>query len=147
MMMYDDAPAALAAPAACTLDSYEAILANATGGTQLHPLITLPKSEPVAQLFQRGLLATNLKWEPSMEVSELGLILQYVAKGFGFGVAVDIPGVAWPEGVKKIRLPAEFPPLTLGALHTGELKPVAERFLQLVRDQAGLLKKALRKGN
>jgi hypothetical protein len=49
--------------------------------------------------------------------------------------------------VKKIRLPAEFPPLTLGALHTGELKPVAERFLQLVRDQAGLLKKALRKGN
>jgi hypothetical protein len=57
------------------------------------------------------------------------------------------PGVAWPEGVKKIRLPAEFPPLTLGALHTGELKPVAERFLQLVRDQAGLLKKALRKGH
>ena len=41
----------------------------------------------------------------------------------------------------------EFPPLTLGALHTGELKPVAERFLQLVRDQAGLLRKALRKGN
>jgi DNA-binding transcriptional LysR family regulator len=142
-----DLPLALAAPAACTLDSFEAILTNATGGTQLHPLITLPKSEPVAQLFQRGLLATKLKWEPSMEVSELGLILQYVAKGFGFGVAVDIPGVAWPEGVKKIRLPAEFPPLTLGALHTGELKPVAERFLQLVRDQAGLLKKALRKGN
>jgi len=141
-----DLPLALAAPTACSVSSFADLLATAGGGQLLHPLISLPRSEPVAQLFQRGLLSTGLKWEPSMEVSELGLILNYVAKGFGFGVAVDIPGVAWPEGVKKIRLPADFPPLTLGALHTGELKPVAERFLQLVREQAAVLKKALRKG-
>ena len=82
-----------------------------------------------------------------MEVSELGLILNYVARGFGFGVTVDIPGIVWPEGVKKIKLPATFPPLSLGALHTGELKPVAERFLQLVKEQASLLKKTLKKAS
>ncbi len=141
-----DLPLALAAPAACPLDSFEALVAGSPGGQLLHPLISLPRSEPVAQIFQRGLLAAKLKWEPSMEVTELGLILHYVSKGFGFGVAVDIPGAAWPEGVKKLRLPAEFPPLNLGALHTGELKPVAERFLHLVRERAALLKKALRKG-
>jgi len=141
-----DLPLAIAAPSACSVDSFEALAATAGAGQLLHPLIGLPKSEPVARIFQRGLLAVGLKWEPSMEVSELGLILRYVAKGFGFGIAVDIPNAAWPEGVKKIRLPSGFPPLTLGALHTGELKPVAERFLRLVRDHATLLKKALRKG-
>lgn len=140
-----DLPLAIAAPVACPVNTFRELTESAAGGHLSHPLISLPKSEPVARLFQRGLLAGNLKWEPSMEVSELGLILNYVARGFGFGVAVDIPGAAWPEGVKKIRLPAHFPPLTLGALHAGELKPVAERFLQLVREQASLLKKALKK--
>lgn len=141
-----DLPLALAVPAASPFDSFEALAGSAGGEPLTHPLIALPRSEPVSQLFQRGLLAAGLRWEAAMEVSELGLILNYVAKGFGFGVAVDIPGAAWPEGVRKIRLPAEFPPLTLGALHTGELKPVASRFLELVRGHAGLLKKALRKG-
>ncbi|HRQ89055.1 MAG TPA: LysR family transcriptional regulator [Bacteroidia bacterium] len=137
-------PLCLAAPAGCGLATFDDLAATTEGGELLHPLISLPRSEPVAQLFQRGLLACQLKWEPSMEVSELGLILQYVAKGFGFGLAVDIPGSVWPEGTTKIRLPSDFPQLVLGALSIGELKPVAERFLQLVRARAGLLKKALR---
>ena len=77
-----------------------------------------------------------------MEVNELGLIQNYVAKGFGFGVAVDIPGTTWPEGVKKIKLPADFPPLSIGALHSGELKTVAKRFIVLAGDHAKLLKKS-----
>ena len=142
-----DLPLALAAPASWPVTLFSELTDSAAGGQLLHPLISLPKAEPVARLFQRGLLAGNLKWEPSMEVSELGLILNYVARGFGFGVTVDIPGIVWPEGVKKIKLPATFPPLSLGALHTGELKPVAERFLQLVKEQASLLKKTLKKAS
>src|SRR5690606_27708197 len=106
--------------ASCSLAAFDALAATAAGGQLLHPLISLPRSEPAAQLFQRGLLACQLKWEPSMEISELDLILQYVAKGFGFGLAVDIPGSAWPENVRKIRLPPDFPQLGLGALHIGE---------------------------
>jgi DNA-binding transcriptional LysR family regulator len=141
-----DLPLALAVPASSPIDSFEALAAAAVGGQLLHPLVSLPKTEPVAQIFQRGLLAAGLKWEPSMEVSELGLVLAYVAKGFGFGVAVDIPGSAWPEGTRRVRLPTDFPPLTLVALFAGDLKPVADRFLQLVRERAALLRKALRKG-
>jgi len=140
-----DLPLALATPASFPVTTFRELVDAAAGGNLTHPLISLPRSEPVARLFQRGLLAGNLKWEPSMEVSELGLILNYVARGFGFGVAVDIPGVAWPEGVRKIKLPSHFPPLSLGALHTGELKPVAARFLQLVKEQASILKKSLKK--
>jgi DNA-binding transcriptional LysR family regulator len=140
-----DLPLALAVPTTCTLNSFQELADSAAGGYLGHPLISLPKSEPVARLFQRGLLAGNLKWEPSMEVSELGLILNYVSRGFGLGVAVDIPDAPLPEGVKMLKLPSSFPPLSLGALYTGDLKPVAERFLQLVKAQASLLKKARRK--
>jgi hypothetical protein len=58
---------------------------------------------------------------------------------------VDIPGVAWPEGVKKVPLPDHFPPLSLGVLYTGELKPIAAHFLQLVKKKASRLKKDLKK--
>ena len=140
-----DLPLALAAPESCPITSFQEIVDASAGGHLSHPLVSLPKSEQVARLFQRGLLAANLRWEPSMEVSELGLILNYVSRGFGFGVAVDIPGVAWPEGVKKVPLPDHFPPLSLGVLYTGELKPIAATFLQLVKKKASRLKKALKK--
>jgi len=140
-----DLPLVLAVPASCPLTSFNELVEASAGGQLGHPLVSLPKTEQVARLFQRGLLAANLRWEPSMEVSELGLILKYVSRGFGFGVAVDIPGVTWPEGVKKVALPDHFPPLSLGALHTGELKPIAALFLQLVKKKASRLKKALRK--
>ncbi len=140
-----DLPLALAVPGNCPITSFQELVDASAGGYLSHPLVSLPQSEQVARLFQRGLLAANLRWEPSMEVSELGLILNYVSRGFGFGVAVDIPGVAWPDHVKKIPLPDHFPPLSLGVLHTGELKPIAEHFLQLVKKKASRLKKALKK--
>lgn len=140
-----DLPLAIAAPESCGARNFRELAAKATGGQLLHPLISLPRAEPVAQLFQQGLTKRDLRWEPSMEVSELGLILNYVAKGFGYGVAVDIPGAAWPAGVRKIRLPSSFPPLAIGAMHTGELKQVAKRFLALAAGQAEILKRELEK--
>ena len=137
-----DVPLALAAPAACSVRTFREIAKNAPGGQLMYPLVSLPRDEPVARLFQRGLTARELRWEPSMEVSELGLIQNYVGRGFGFGIAVDIPGVAWPEGIRRIKLPADFPPLSVGALYTGELKPVASRFIQLAGEHAARLKEA-----
>lgn len=137
-----DIPLAIAAPASSPIEKFRELTTGATGGELMLPLISLPKAEPVAKLFQRGLTKKDLRWEPSMEVNELGLIQSYAAKGFGFGVAVDIPGTTWPEGVKKIKLPADFPPLSIGALHSGELKTVAKRFIELAGDHAKLLKKS-----
>jgi len=134
-----DIPLAIAAPASSPINKFRELTARAAGGLIQHPLIALPRIEPASQLFQQGLTARNLRWEPSMEVSELGLIQNYVAKGFGFGIAVDIPGAVWPDGVKKIPLPKDFPPLTIGALHTGDLKAVAKRFIGLAGEQANTL--------
>ena len=80
-----------------------------------------------------------------MEVSELGLIQSYVARGFGFGVAVDIPGAELPQGVRKIKLPSDFPPLSLGAFYSGELKPVAQRFIEITQEKAKQLKARAKK--
>jgi DNA-binding transcriptional LysR family regulator len=134
-----DIPLAIAVPASSPINKFRDLTARAAGGLIQHPLIALPRIEPASQLFQQGLTARNLRWEPSMEVSELGLIQNYVAKGFGFGIAVDIPGAVWPDEVKKIPLPKDFPPLTIGALHTGDLKTVAKRFIGLAGEQANTL--------
>jgi DNA-binding transcriptional LysR family regulator len=135
-----DLPLAIAAPQTSSASTFREICAGSSGEL-LHPLISLPKSEPVAQIFQQGLTKRDLRWAPSMEVNELGLILNYVSRGFGYGVAVDIPGVKWPEGVKKIKLPSDFPPLTIGAMHTGDLKPIAEAFVTLAKTHAAKLKR------
>lgn len=136
-----DLPIAIAVPESSPIKQFRDITKGGSGKLVMNDLISLPKSEPVAKLFQKGLTAKDLRWEPSMEVSELGIILNYVAKGFGSGVAVDIPGAEWPAGVRKIKLPAEFPPLSIGILHTGDLKNVAKRFIALAKDQAAVLKK------
>ncbi|MDA7922036.1 LysR family transcriptional regulator [Verrucomicrobiales bacterium] len=134
-----DLPLAIAAPVTSSATTFREICSGSSGEL-LHPLISLPKSEPVAQIFQQGLTKRELRWAPSMEVNELGLILNYVSRGFGYGVAVDIPGVDWPEGVKKIKLPSDFPPLTIGALHTGDLKPLEEAFIALAKTHATKLR-------
>lgn len=136
-----DLSLALLAPASSTIRSFRDLVSKESGGQLLLPLISLPPKEPVAKLFQQGLAARNLIWEPSMEVSELGLIQSYVSRGFGFGVSVDIPGVALPKEVRKIKLPSEFPPLSIGAFYSGDLKPVAKRFIEITKEQADLLKK------
>ncbi len=140
-----DLPLAIVAPAASPVNKFRELVASASGGQILQPLISLPKHEPVAQLFQRGLTARQLSWETSVEVSELGLTSNYAASGFGFGVTVDIPGTTLPEGVKKIKLPSDFPPLSIGALHSGDLKKVAKRFIDLAGEQASLLSRKPKK--
>ncbi|MEM9015388.1 MAG: LysR family transcriptional regulator [Verrucomicrobiota bacterium] len=141
-----DLPLALTAPEASPINKFRELTAKAPGGQVHHPLISLPKKEPVAMLFQRGLTSRSIRWEPSMEVNELSLIQKYVASGFGFGIAVDIPGMQMPDGVKKIKLPSDFPPLTIGVLHSGDLKNVAKRFIALTSEHASLLQSSLQQG-
>ncbi|MEM7699335.1 MAG: LysR family transcriptional regulator [Verrucomicrobiota bacterium] len=139
-----DLPLAVFAPKNSDVETFRDLVRKAEGGQICEPLIQLPKHEAVAKLFQKGLTSKGLRWETAMEVSDTTLILKYVENGFGYGATVDIPGVTWPESVRKIRVPADFPSLKIGILHFGDLKPVAERFIELTREHAGLLKKQLR---
>lgn len=140
-----DLPLAIAAPASCEIDTFAELASLSVAGQIHHPLISMPRGEIVPTLFQRGLLKLKMRWDPSVEVSELGLVQRYVEQGFGFGLTVDIPGAVWPDSIKKIRLPSAFAPLALYALHTEDLKPVATRFLQLVMERAAVLRGKVRK--
>jgi len=127
---------ALLAPANHPINSFKDLTKGAIGGHIQEPLIALPKNETAAICLQKGLTAQNLVWETSMEVSDIALIENYVSKGFGFGIAADIPGRKWPKTVKKITLPKSYLAMTLCILYTGTLKPVAEQFVELAKAYA-----------
>ena len=132
-------PLVLLAPAGSEADRFAALSRTAVGGEIHEPLISLPANEMIARLFQEGLTRRKLSWEPSIKVSELTLIGEYVSNGFGYGATVDVPGVALPDTIRKINLPSDFAPLVVGILHTGDLKPVALRFVEIARAYAAEL--------
>ena len=105
------------------------------------PLISLPNTDNMSQLFRQGLEQEGLRWATQMEVNSFELINSYVAQGFGFGVTVENPGVTIPENIHVIRL-AKFPKMHIGMLHRGELKHVAKGFAAAARAYAGHLKNA-----
>ncbi len=77
-------------------------------------------------------------------MNSLELVQNYVSRGYGYGLSVDIPSIELAKGVRRIPL-SGFPPLVVGLLHSGKLKPVAARFAEeAVKAAAKLSKK--RKG-
>lgn len=138
-------PLGLLVPANSNVEKFKDIADRAVVGRIHSPLIALPKHERVTQIFHDGLSKHGLVWNPTMEVTDLELIHAYVSHGFGLGLIVDIPGVELPVNVRRIKLPADFPSLTIGAQHTGNrkkagnLKRVAERFIDLAREYASKL--------
>jgi DNA-binding transcriptional LysR family regulator len=82
------------------------------------PLISLPADEPITTIFQRGLAKLGVEWIPSVVVSSLELIETYVAKGFGFGVSVQIPGVKHSAAVRRLPLTG-FDALEVGIIWGG----------------------------
>jgi DNA-binding transcriptional LysR family regulator len=102
------------------------------------PLVGLPKNVAVTQLFQEGVDAKNLNWPVAVEVDALSVISHFVRCGFGAGIAVEIPGIAVPHGLKAIPLDG-FPPLVMGIVYQGSLKPLAQQFLDAAVARAQVL--------
>lgn len=121
----------LLVPSSCKVKAFTDILRKrdcGTGYVSKLPLVSLPENEALSQIFQKGLSQLDVQWEPSMEVSALDVIQRYVSRGFGAGIGVAIPGVPTIDGVDVIALP-DFPPLVVGAIYQGSLKPIARNFL------------------
>jgi DNA-binding transcriptional LysR family regulator len=102
------------------------------------PLVGLPKNVAVTQLFQEGVDAKNLNWPVAVEVDALSVISHFVRCGFGAGIAVEIPGIAVPHGLKAIPLDG-FSPLVIGVVYQGSLKPLAQQFLDAAVARAQVL--------
>ncbi len=120
-------PLVLMVPEELKARTFEKLL-DEGGASISFPLVGLPPDEVAAQIFQRELDRRGIRWEPRVEVNSLELIRSYVASGFGIGLSVAMPGsVAKGKGIREMRLPG-FPPLRLGLLFQGKLKPLAARF-------------------
>ena len=110
------------------------------GKVAKYPLVGLPPQEILGRIFQEALDEREINWTPSMEVDSLDLISEYVVRGFGVGMGVAIPGKDPLPGLRAIRLTG-FPPVVIGALHQGSLKPIAKGFLEKARKRAKTLAK------
>ena len=105
------------------------------------PLVGLPPNEVLGKIFQDALDEREINWAPSMEVDSLDLIAEYAVRGFGVGMGVAIPGKDPPDGLRAIRLQG-FPPIVIGVLFQGALKPIAKGFLDKAKRRAkGLAKR------
>lgn len=99
------------------------------------PLVGLPAHEAVSLLFRSELDSRGIDWPVSVEVDSLDGVVQFASCGFGAGLTVMIPGVKVPKGLKYICL-ENFPPLVVGILFQGNIKPVAQQFVEAAKERA-----------
>ncbi len=91
-------------------------------------LISLPATETLTILFQKGLKRHGVTWPVGIEASSMELITRYVANGDGVGVSVLVPHVVRHPRVKILPLEG-FAPVEVAALWTGEAAPLLRTML------------------
>jgi DNA-binding transcriptional LysR family regulator len=98
------------------------------GARPVEPLISLPESDAISQLFQSGLKRLGVVWPVSLEASSLEVTLQYVANGDGVGVSIGVPDLVQHPLVRVLPLDG-FERMDLVAVWQGEPSPVLQALL------------------
>jgi len=118
-------PLVLLVPKKSKIKSAAALLAQKR---PTEPLICLPPTESISQVFQRGLKQRGIVWPLAIEASSMELITQYVANGDGVGVNIAIPDVVRHPKVRVLPLD-EFDRLELAAVWQGAPTPLIRAVL------------------
>lgn len=92
------------------------------------PLISLPATETISVLFQKGLKQRGVTWPVAIEASSMELITRYVANGDGVGVTVAVPDLLRHPRIRIIPLD-DFAPLELVAQWPGTPSPLLRTLL------------------
>jgi DNA-binding transcriptional LysR family regulator len=135
-------PTVLWVPSSSKAKSWENFLEkdpySKTGKLGKEPLIGLPPNEVLQQLFQREFDRREINWPVAVEVNSTDVVRDFVARGFGVGVGIYIPGIDDLRGVKAIPLKG-FPPLVIGAMYQGRPKGVVLDFLRIAKEHVKAL--------
>jgi DNA-binding transcriptional LysR family regulator len=134
-------PLVLLAPEAWPIRRFSDLLEDdpdSKGKISKYPLVSLPADDIVSQIFQEALDERQVNWHPSVEANALDVIEEYATRGFGVGLGVAIPGRKPAPGLRTVSLTG-FPPLVVGALYQGSLKPITRSFLDKARERAKAL--------
>jgi DNA-binding transcriptional LysR family regulator len=103
-------------------------------------LITVPSNEPMRRAFQDGLAERKVDWAGGIEVSSVEMVQNYVAHGYGFGVAVYLPELKLHPEVRALPL-RDFAWVTFGVLSQGRRTPVLEQLIRLLDQRAKRLQR------
>jgi DNA-binding transcriptional LysR family regulator len=103
-------------------------------------LITVPSNEPIRRAFQDGLTERKVDWAGGIEVSSVEMVQNYVAHGYGFGVAVYLPELKLHPEVRSLPL-RDFAWVTFGVLTQGRRTPVLEQLIRLLDQRAKRLQR------
>jgi DNA-binding transcriptional LysR family regulator len=98
-------------------------------------LISLPTNEAIFRSFQKGLAALSVDWFPSIEVSTVELVENYVANGYGIGLSVVAPKGKPHHDLRMLPLDG-FDSVTFGVLWQGRATPIVETFLGAIKKVA-----------
>lgn len=98
-------------------------------------LISLPQNEGITRAFQSELSARKIDWPLGIELNSVDLISTYAASGFGIGLSLALPGKKAPKGIRVLPL-KDFPGVPIGALWRGQLSPVGQRIVDLLKEYA-----------
>ncbi len=131
-------PLALHLPSSVRAKSLEDLLEDDAwekGKVGSLPLLGLPAHEVLHKIFQAELNARQIDWPVTVEVSSLDTVKEYVARDFGVGMGVAAPEERFVAGVRTLVL-EDFAPMVVGAIWQGQLKPVANAFLELAKQRA-----------
>ncbi len=93
------------------------------------PLISMPATETISRLFQKGLRRLGVEWPLAIEASSLEVITRYVANGDGVGLTVNLSGAVKHPGVRMLPLEG-FDPLDVRAYWHGPLTPIVRAVLE-----------------
>lgn len=96
------------------------------------PLISLPATESVNRLFQKGLKRLRVEWPVAIEASSMETVTQYVINGYGIGVNVDVGHFAGHPSVRALPLDG-FEPIAMVVLWHGEPTPFIRTVLGEMR--------------
>lgn len=138
-----DLSLALLVPKASPLASAEALWAQ---DRITDSLITVPSNELIQSALQEGLARRRVAWPVGIEVSSIELVQEYVARGYGIGVAVQLPEADFYPDVRVLPLRG-FKPVTFGVLWQGRQTPVLQGLLEIVGQRARQLARQLPAGS
>ncbi len=100
------------------------------------PLISLPGSEALSRLLQKGLKRQKVDWQPAIETSSYELITWFVANGYGLGVNVNLPEIVNHPKVRSIPMP-DFDPVEVVVMWSGQPTPFLQFVLEEIQTYAG----------
>lgn len=97
-------------------------------GRPKEPLISLPDTDTISQLFQAGLKKRGVSWPVAFEASSLQLVKQSVVNGDGIGLSILEPPLVDHPQVRVLPLTG-FDQLELAAVWQGDPAPVLKAML------------------